>query len=134
CNNVNPKDLPIWLPYAITASKRDQACIPRLPTIEIQPWEVQCCDSLDFIQHRLCLKTQMLQFKYMNISSQQDSIRSCININNIHEQAVQGAERHCVGRKVLLMLWGPGDWENKLQDLKDSVVWAYMDLVKGTWK
>ncbi|KAL0571472.1 hypothetical protein V5O48_010494, partial [Marasmius crinis-equi] len=69
-----------------------------------------------------------------NISSQQDSIRSCININNIHEQAVQGAERHCVERKVLLMLWGPGDWENKLQDLKDSVVWAYMDLVKGTWK
>ena len=87
----------------------------------------QCHDVLDNVQHILCIKVHMVEFKNKHVQGQQDGTCSWSVIDHVHAHAHVAAEKYRAARIAKLALVGGGNWEATLQTLKDSDLQAYSD-------
>ncbi|KAE9389507.1 hypothetical protein BT96DRAFT_1003149 [Gymnopus androsaceus JB14] len=104
-----PETEKLWLPSSILADK----C------------KAVCCDEVD---HMLCVETKMVQFKNKNIRGQQSSGKSREVIDKVHDRVKGFVEKYCRSREGLLLLVGPGEWEEELRVMAKDNVRSYVDM------
>ncbi|CAA7268125.1 unnamed protein product [Cyclocybe aegerita] len=122
-----PEDSKLWLPSAVDTQARPRVCLDGLPEIEEKLRTAQCHNALEGIRTILTIKSRMVAFKNKNVRGQREGTRSCVVIDRVHERARAATEKYRAARAVKLVLSGPGDWVQELQELADGDIRGYQD-------
>ncbi|THV01511.1 hypothetical protein K435DRAFT_853778 [Dendrothele bispora CBS 962.96] len=119
----HPEKIPLFLPSSCgTASARSRACIGDLPGIEAKLRRSEAYDALEGIRDGLRVRTMSTRFKLRNITGQVESGRAGGILRQIDIKIHSRKIRYRLARAALSRLWGPGDWEKDLKELKDEDV------------
>ncbi|THU99435.1 hypothetical protein K435DRAFT_794947 [Dendrothele bispora CBS 962.96] len=119
----HPEKIPLFLPSSCgTASARSRACIGDLPGIEAKLRRSEAYDALEGIRDGLRVRTMSARFKLRNITGQVESGRAGGILRQIDIKIHSRKIRYRLARAALSRLWGPGDWEKDLKELKDEDV------------
>lgn len=121
-SNPNPEEVNLYLPSAIPSNRRNAACVPNLPEMELQLRTAQCDSSLQGLRTTLRVKTRMVYFKNKNIRGQREGTRSRSIIDRVHKRAIQFVQKYRAARRAKLSLEGPGQWELTYQELRNEDV------------
>lgn len=123
----HPESEKLWLPSAIPAHFREAVCCDGVDVIEERLRRARAYDALDSVRHTLRVKTKMILFKNKNIRGQRSSGKSREVIDRIHERVKGFVEKYRRSREGLLLLLGPGDWEEELRVMENADVRSYAD-------
>ncbi|KAE9382477.1 hypothetical protein BT96DRAFT_802391, partial [Gymnopus androsaceus JB14] len=122
-----PETKKLWLPSSIPADKRKAICCDEVDVIEEQLHRARAYNALDSVWHMLRVKTKMVQFKNKNIRGQRSLGKSWEVIDKVYDYVKGFVEKYCHSREGLLLLWGPGEWEEELWVMAKDDVRSYVD-------
>lgn len=86
--------------------------------------EAQCFDALASMRSALRAKTHLIKHKNANVRGQRRTTRALGVIDRYDARANVVVAKYWDGRKALLALRGPGEWETTLLELKDGDIRA----------
>ncbi|THU86101.1 hypothetical protein K435DRAFT_868604 [Dendrothele bispora CBS 962.96] len=95
-----------------------------LPEYEACLRETEATDALEGLRDGLRARTAAAQFKLHNITGQVQSGRAGGVLRQIDIHIHSKKIRYCLACAALLRLRGHGEWEQKLQELRDEDVWG----------
>ncbi|KAE9391196.1 hypothetical protein BT96DRAFT_800912, partial [Gymnopus androsaceus JB14] len=123
----HPENERLWLPSSILADMRKVVCCDNVDVIEERLRRARAYDVLDSVHHTLHVKTKMVQFKNKNIRGQQLSGKLREVIDKVHDCVKSFVEKYRRSQAGLLLLVGPGKWEEELQVMENEDVRSYAD-------
>jgi len=103
---------------------RDRACSTGIAEVEAHICHTDASEALDDLRRFLRTHTYLNKWQSKNISGQHHS--TCAHaLQHQVDVKVQAAKTHYHhSHKALLILHGSGEWEQTLQVLNDSDIWA----------
>ncbi|KAE9382403.1 hypothetical protein BT96DRAFT_788981, partial [Gymnopus androsaceus JB14] len=112
----------LWLPSAVPSVSRLTVCSVPVVETEIKLRQYRCFESLASLRHYLSLWTRIVLAQRAKPRSHHWSTRSQKAFSSVRERADDTAERYRRDRQAILELRGRGDWEQRLQVLRNEDV------------
>ncbi|KAJ7106113.1 hypothetical protein C8R43DRAFT_906269 [Mycena crocata] len=104
---IKAKNIPLYLPSALTAEQRASGCNAKLPQMEAMLREAQCSDSLGTLRARLHAKRHVIYWRgHSNTGSQKDTTRSQTIIGLLGDRIDAIGKKYNDARIALLRLKG----------------------------
>ncbi|PBK59521.1 hypothetical protein ARMSODRAFT_991128 [Armillaria solidipes] len=117
---IQPEDERLWFPSDLSSSVRKVSCLAGLPKKEELLREAQCWDALASIRSSLRAEAAVLDFRNRTARGQSTLTRVADIMEGWKGKRDAAVEKYRNARKALLSLRGPGDWTEKLRELKDA--------------
>jgi hypothetical protein len=114
------EDVRLWLPSELSPELRLHGCHKGLAFMEEQLRESQCRDALDTVRNLLRTKMHFIHYRNRNTRGQIRATRAHTLIDSIASKTKLAASRYRDARNALLVLRGPGQWEEELRALNDE--------------
>ena len=125
-----PEEIPLLLPSdPLLNGSRLSICSTTLIELEARLREAQADEALGDLRNKLRARTYVNNYKVKNVTGQRMNIRARSWQASIDRQANVCARRYRTARAALLVLRGPGDWEQRLKLLRDDDIRAINDRV-----
>lgn len=122
-NTNTPEKIKLFMPSELdNNSVRNAACAGKIWEQEGQLRQGEAIDALNTVRQGLRARTLTNNFKLKNITGQRHNTRAQGVLRQIDLGINSNKIRYRYARNALFRLWGHGDWEKKLQILKDGDV------------
>ncbi|KAJ7812574.1 hypothetical protein B0H14DRAFT_2377530 [Mycena olivaceomarginata] len=115
-----PEEMRLHLPSSFTKEVRDRICVAELPSEEERLRLAQAHEVLRNLQQHLRIRTLAHQFKRRHTGGQAAYTKSQALQSGIEEHIKGAASCYRSAREALLLLCGPGAWEEVLQVLQQA--------------
>lgn len=112
----------LYLPSDLTGTQRRQYCLPGLADIEDRLRFAEANDALESLRYQLRTRSFTNDFKIKNITGQKDNTRSREKQNVVDDRIKSFQNQYNRARDALVVLRGPGEWEEELRVLEASDV------------
>ena len=119
-DSVEPEQQELWLPSALPSAQRTHNCSKVLVDIEIKLRQAQCHDILEKIRNVQRGRLAFIGFHNRNLRGQNPNTRAKDTLDRLEDKTKSLAVKYRNGRKALLELLGPGDWEKTLRKLSNG--------------
>lgn len=123
-NSSNAEDTIIYLPSELNAADRRQFCPAGLVKMEDRLRHAEASDCLETLRHHLRTRSFANRFKIANVTGQVHNTRVCKTQHTIDDKVRTAELQYRRARDAVLILRGPGEWEEELQVLAVSDVRA----------
>jgi hypothetical protein len=117
-SSAHPEETTLHLPSAFESNMRDRICVPGLVAEEERVREALAHGSLRELRRWLRIRTLAHQFKRRHTAGQAAYTKSQALQSSIESHIKGATARYKTSRDALLMIRGPGEWENVLQVLQ----------------
>lgn len=119
---VHIEDAKLFMPSELNALQREEYCQEGIVSSETRLRQAEAFDSLNDLRRQLRTRTYMNRFKVKNVTGQKDNTRARDKQSTLDASVKSSQLRYNRARQALLVLQGPGDWENTLRVLHASDV------------
>lgn len=118
-----PERIKLILPSELhNATARQNSCAGKIWEQEADLREGEALDALNAVRQGLRARTITNSFKLKNVTGQKHNTRAQGVLRQIDLSINTNKIRYRFARNALFRLWGHGEWEKKLQVLKDTDV------------
>ncbi|KAF9062495.1 hypothetical protein BDP27DRAFT_1233554 [Rhodocollybia butyracea] len=118
-----PEKIKLFMPSELdNHSVRNAACAGKIWEQEGQLRQGEAIDALNTVRQGLRARTLTNNFKLKNVTGQRHNTRAQGVLRQIDLGINSNKIRYRYARNALFRLWGHGDWEKKLQILRDGDV------------
>ena len=112
-----PELIPLCLPSSLPENKRSWVCIAGVQEIEDRLHFAQASEALNKLRCQLMKRTYASKYKVQNVSGQHHYTRFRTLQQHTESKIKSACRQYTTARSAILVLQGPGMWEQKLQVL-----------------
>jgi len=113
-----PEVIPLFLPSSLPENKRSWVCIAGIQEIEDRLHFAQASESLNKLRCQLMKCTYASRYKLRNVSGQRHYTRFRTLQEHTESKIRSACRQYTTARSAILVLRGPGIWEQTLQVLR----------------
>jgi hypothetical protein len=124
-HSVHVEDSKLYMPSDLSVADRHKYCPGGLAGMEDRLRSAEVSDSLKNVRHHLRTRSFVNRFKIANVTGQIHSTQAWESQHRIDDKVCVAVLQYRRARHALLMLWGPGPWEDDLKPLEQSDVHAF---------
>ncbi|PBK72081.1 hypothetical protein ARMSODRAFT_1016067 [Armillaria solidipes] len=110
----------LWLPSELEEPLQVRGCMPGVRDAEEKLREAQCKDALVTLRSTLRAQHSLFTRRNKNFRGQRQNTRVAEAAHRLDTKCKLAAAKYNTARGALLILRGPGDWEQSLRELRSN--------------
>lgn len=114
----------LFMPSGLLSALRQEGCYRDMGAREAKLREAQCYDALETIRTLQRTKRSIQAFRHRNLRGVAATTRTSQVLDRLAAKSELAVAKYCIAREALLVLRGPGPWQDDLRVLNDSDVRA----------